>query len=284
MKIKNVCIVGCGRMGQQIAMNTAMYGYTVTLYDNYEKARESVMTWAEEYLEGRVNKGRLTAEAAAEIKPRLIVCNTLEDAARDADLVIEAIIEVEDAKAELFRKLSDIVREDTILATNSSFMVSSTFAGCVKNPARLANAHYFNPALVMKLVEIVQGEHTAPETSQALMEFCRSVGKTPVLVKKEVEGFIVDRVLTAIVEAAFFLVENDYCTFEDVDIACENGLGHKMGPFKTLDLTGIDLAYTIREEKYKQTGEKMLGYDLLKTLTEEGRLGTKAGKGFYDYN
>lgn len=284
MKIKNVCVVGCGRMGQQIAMNTAMSGYTVTLYDSFEKARESVMTWAEEYLEGRISKGRLTAEAVAEIRSRLIVCDTLEAAARDADLVIEAIIEVEDAKADLFRKLSDIVREDTILATNSSFMVSSTFADCVKNPSRLANAHYFNPALVMKLVEIVQGEHTAPETSEALMEFCRSVGKTPVLVKKEVEGFIVDRVLTAIVEASFFLVENDYCTFEDIDIACENGLGHKMGPFKTLDLTGIDLAYTIREEKYKQTGEKMLGYDLLKSLTEAGRLGTKVGKGFYDYN
>ena len=283
MEIKNVCVVGCGLMGRQIGMNAAIHGYTVKLQDSFEKAREGVKLWAEEYFAGRIAKGRMTEEQAAEIKERFIVCESLEEAAGDADLVIEAIIEVETAKADLFRRLSDIVREDTILATNSSFMVSSTFASCVKNPARLANAHYFNPALVMKLVEVVQGDHTSPETAEALMEFCRSTGKTPILRKKEVEGFAVDTILPAIVGAAFFLVENGYCSVEDVDIACENGLGHKMGPFRTMDLTGIDLAYTIREEHLKKTGEKMPGYDMLKALFEQGRYGMKNGKGFYDY-
>ena len=274
MEIRKVCVVGCGLMGRQIGMNAAIHGYPVKLQDNFEKARENAMVWAEDYLAGRIAKGRMTEEQVAEIKSRFTICESLEEAAGDADLVIEAIIEVEDAKAELFKKLSGIVRKDTILATNSSFMVSSTFADCVVNPARLVNMHYFNPALVMKLVEIVAGEHTAPETGEALVEFCTNTGKTPVLMQKELEGFVADTIFKAIVEASFFLVENGYCSFEDVDIACENGLGHKMGPFKTLDLTGIDLAYTIREEHYKKTGEKMLGYDSLKQLTEAGRYGT----------
>lgn len=283
MDIKNVCVIGCGRMGQQIAMNAAIHGYTVKLHDSFDKAREAVKTWSEEYLAERISKGRLTAEQVADIKARFITCDSLEAAAQDADLVIEAIIEVEDVKADLFRKLSDIVRKDTILATNSSFMVSSKFAECVINPSRLANLHYFNPALIMKLVEVVRGEHTSEDTVEALMKFCYSLEKTPVLLQKEIDGFIVNRIVIAIQEASLYLVEEGYCSYEDVDIACRNGLSHKIGPFQFLDLTGIDLAYTIKDETYKKTGKKPVGYEILKNLTEEGRYGMKTGSGFYDY-
>lgn len=284
MNISNVCVVGCGLMGQQISMNAAISGYHVTLFDSFEQARTKAAAWAEEYLAGRIAKGRLTTEQVDDIKTRYTVCDTLENAAGNADLVIEAIFESQEAKETLFRQLDPIIRKDTIVATNSSFMVSSLFADCISNPSRLANAHYYNPALVMKFVEVVRGPHTSEETAQTLMDFCTSCGKTPVLMKKELPGFLANTINEAMYSACWYLLENDYCTFEDIDIACENGLGHKMGPFRRIDLTGVDLAYMMYDEAYQKTGEKRPGYDILKNLYDQGRYGMKNSKGFYNYD
>ena len=140
-KIHKVCVVGAGLMGKQIALNAALHGYLVMLNDSIPEAVGKAETWADEYLKGRVAKGKLTEEAAAQAKKNLFFTIDLEMAARDADLVIEAIIEEQSAKEALFRKLNELAPKDAILATNSSFMVSSLFAGCVDNPARLANLH-----------------------------------------------------------------------------------------------------------------------------------------------
>lgn len=281
--VKKVAVIGCGLMGQQISMNAAISGYQVALFDNFEQARAKAAAWAEEYLAGRIAKGRLTAEQVEDVKRRYTICETLEDAAGDADLVIEAIIESQEAKENLFRQLDPVVRKDTIIATNSSFMVSSLFADCISNPSRLANAHYYNPALVMKFVEVVRGPHTSDETAKTLMDFCTNCGKTPVLMKKELPGFLANMISEAMYNACWYLLENDYCTFKDIDIACENGLGHKMGPFRKIDLTGVDLAYQIHHGNLERTGVKDPGYDILKELYEQGRYGMKNGKGFYDY-
>lgn len=281
--IKKVVIIGAGRMGRQIAMNTAIYGYQVVLHDSVQPVLQDAAKWAEEYLAGRVTKGRMTQEQTDQIKDRLSYIDTLEQAVADVDLVIEAVVEVREVKEDLLHRVSQLVRRDTIIATNSSFMASSMFADAVDAPERLANLHFFNPALVLKLTEVVRGDHTAQETVDALMEFSRNTGKKPVLVQKEIDGFVANRLLNACKNEALYLVENGYCTFEDIDNACKNGLGHPMGQFELMDVTGVDTTYYRMVRDIERTGKEPVGYQLIKKMFDENRLGKKTGHGFYDY-
>lgn len=283
MKIKQVAVIGGGMMGRQIALGVSIHGFFARVTDSNPEICSQVKAWSEEYLAGRVSKGRMTQEEADAVKSRFQVADTLEEAVKDADLVIEAIFENEAAKHEIFRQINQYAPADAILTTNSSAMVSSIFAPDVDDPSRLANLHYFNPALVMELVEVVTGDHTGEETAQELMEFSRATGKTPVLLRREIEKFITNRIITAIANEAYWLVENGYCTFADVDIACEKGAGHKMGPFRSKDLTGIDRNFLMMKDQYEKTGTKPVGYSILEEQYNKGRYGRKTGHGFYDY-
>ena len=281
--IKKVCVTGGGLMGRQIAMNIAIHGYDVVLTDTSPEVCRAVWAWAEEYLAGRIAKGKMTKDEAEQSQSRFQVTERLEDAVKGAHLIIEAIIEVRDIKTAFFRALNGIAAKDAIIASNSSTMPSSLFRDCVDNPERLANLHYFNPALVMKLVEVVQGEHTSDETAQTLMEFARKTGKTPILLTKECEGFVVNRALGALKKECLRIVEEGICTPQEVDMGLELGLNHPMGIFRLNDLTGIDLYFNIMEQWYKESGEKPAGYDVYKAMVERGELGRKTGKGFYEY-
>lgn len=281
--MKKCTVIGGGAMGRQIALNTAIHGYEVAVCESFPAALESLKSWQEEYLAGRVAKGRMTQEQVDAVKARFSVTDDLEVACKDADIVIEAIIEDKQAKTDLLGKVSKLVRPDTIIATNSSFMVSSTFAGVVDHPERLANLHYFAPALVMKLVEVVGGEHTSQETLNKLMEFGRSTGKTPALVKKEEDGFIVNNILKAIKEEAYRLVNEGVCSLEDLDTAVELGLGHPMGPFKIDDMNGLDVRYNVLKRRYEETGVKSYGFEMIEKMYQQGRYGKKTKHGFYDY-
>ena len=283
MEIRNVGVIGGGLMGRQIALNAAIYGYEVKLTDNAPAVLDAVKAWAEDYLVGRVAKGRMTQEQVDAVKTRFFVVEGIKAAVSDADLVIEAVLEKEDVKRSVFTEVTKYVPANAIIATNSSRMPASKFADCVPDATKLANLHYFNPALVMKTVEVQINERTSQDTVETLLAFCESLKKEPVLIQKEVEGMIVSRVIGVIYDEALFLVENGYATPEDVDKAVCGGLNHPMGPCRLMDLTGLDLAFTRREREYKETGVKPVGYDLLKSYVEQGRLGRKSGKGFFDY-
>ena len=283
MEIKNVAVIGGGLMGRQIALNTAIYPYEVYLVDNNPTVLGAVRQWEEEYLAGRIAKGRMTEEQVAGIKSRFHVVETMEEAMKNADLVIEAVVEREDVKHAVLAEAARLAPKGAIIGTNSSRMVSSRFKQDVPDASKLLNVHYFNPALVMKLVEVVRNDETSDETVEAVMEFSRNTGKTPIIVQKEIDGFVVNRVLSAIYAESRWLVEEGYCSYEDLDTACENGLGHPMGPFRLNDLTGIDLTYDIMTANYQKSGKKPVGYDQIKEMYDKGWYGKKSGRGFYDY-
>jgi 3-hydroxybutyryl-CoA dehydrogenase len=282
--IQQVCVVGAGAMGRQIALNTALHGYEVTLYDVRREALDDARSWADEYLAGRVAKGRLSQEQVDQARARLHLEPELRQAALDADLVIEAATERLDLKRQLFADLDRLCKPAAILATNSSTIVSSKLADATQRPDRVANLHYFNPALVMELVEVVQGPHTSEQTAETLLEFARRTGKTPIRLRKEVFGFVANRLLHALANEAIWLYENGYASFEEIDLAAEKALGHPMGPFRLMDLTGIDVAYFVRQQKYLETGrEEDKPPRSVVERYERGDLGRKTGRGWYDY-
>lgn len=287
-QVKTVVVVGAGAMGQQIAMNTALNGrekgYEVILCDSFPAAVEKATKWCADYLAGRVAKGRITQEVADEVTARLTITQDVDAAAKKADLVIEAIIEKIEAKQELFARISELCKPDAVLATNSSNIVSSKLAGSVKNPERLLNIHYFNPALVMELVELVRGPHTGDEAIEVAKAFAETTGKTAIVINKEIAGFVVNRINAAVAHEALSLLEKGVASVADIDIACEKGLNYPMGPFRLMDLTGIDVNYYVRCDRFAESQDE---YDAPSPLVIEkfkkGEFGRKTGKGWYEY-
>ena len=283
MEIKKICVVGGGLMGRQIALCAAIHGYDATVYDLKPEVLDAVKVWHEDYMAGRLAKGRMTEEEVAATNARFHLEPSLEKAVEGVDCVIECIVEIQEVKANFFRQLDKIIDENVIVCTNSSYMVSSLFADCLTNPSRLCNMHFYNPALVMEFVEVVQGPHTSEETAGAAFAFCKAIGKCPIWQKKEIPGFAGNYLVAGLTERAKYLVQNGYCTPQEVDIALEKGFNHKMGVFRMNDLTGIDLSFTMMKTRYEKTGVKPDMYDIYEQMVKENRLGRKTGHGFYDY-
>mgnify|MGYP000894722154 CR=1 FL=1 len=283
--IEKICVVGAGTMGRQIALANAVGGYKVSLNDSDEKAIDNAKKWTYEYLDGRIAKGRMSQDQVNKIKENLMFTSSLEEATNGASLVIEAIIELLEAKRELFSKLDKVCNSETILATNSSSFVSSLLADCTERSSKVINMHFFNPAMVMELVEVVKGPHTSDETANLVIAVAKKINKSPILLKKEIDGFVVNRFIRVIVAEASYLLENDVASFEDIDIGVEKGLRHPMGPFKLMDQIGIDVMYSTRAERYKKTGkEEDKPEKILEEKFKKNELGRKTGKGFYTYS
>ena len=282
--IKRICVVGSGTMGSQIAQQCALHGYDVFLSDVSDELLAKAVASNRAILSRRVAKGAMTEEVMEGALARVKTTANLEQAAGAADFVIEAVFERLDVKREVFAKLDEICPPQTILATNSSTIMISLIAEVIKRKDKACNMHFFHPVLVMELVEVVKGQWTSEETAQVAFELCKRIGRAPILITKEISGFIVNRILSRLSQEAFWLAENGYATPQDIDMAVKLGLNHPMGPFQLADFSGLDVMYNARSQRYIDTGdERDKPAQMLADKVKAGHLGRKTGKGFYDY-
>jgi 3-hydroxybutyryl-CoA dehydrogenase len=283
-EIKTIGVVGSGAMGSQIAMVCALGGYSVILHDVSDESLTKAKHSLQGHMDRRIQKGRLTENEVADAFSRMMFSSSLEDL-QQADFVIEAIVEKLEAKRELFAKLDGIVPKHAILATNSSTIVSSKIADVTDRPEKVCNVHFFNPALVMELVEVVRGPHTSDETAELAVEVVKKIQKVPVLLKKEISGFIANRILGKLMDEAVYLLENGYADHEEIDLVCTKALNHPIGPFALMDLTGIDVNYFVRMQRYQESGDEAdKPAQIVQDKVQKGDLGRKTGKGFYTYD
>ena len=281
MQPQTLCVIGAGTMGTGIAQIAAQTGVSVRLLDTSEAALERSKSRLEKSLRGGVERGKLTAEQAEQVAG-LVTWEGDYTSVSEADWIIEAVIEDFETKQAVLREVSALARADVLVATNTSTLLIRDLAASCARPERFLGMHFFNPPPAMKLVEIIPGELTRPEITQAAVALCESMGKTP-LVSPDIPGFVVNRALAALVAAAVDIRAKGGSA-EAIDQAIELGLGHKMGPLRTADLVGLDVMLAIFTSLHGQTGDpRFAAPEELVRLVESGKLGCKSGEGFYTY-
>jgi 3-hydroxybutyryl-CoA dehydrogenase len=284
MEIKKIGVVGAGTMGNGIAQISSQIGCDVVMMDIEMRFVEGGMTSIDKFLSKSVEKGKMTSVEKDAVIGRIKGTTDMADL-KDVDFVIEAVIEDVELKKRVFRTLDELVRPEVILATNTSSMSITEIAASTSRPDKVCGMHFFNPAPIMRLVEIIRGYATSDESVTIAEELAKKMGKVTVEVKKDSPGFIVNRIMIPHMIEAIKMVEEGIATIEDVDTAVKNGLNYPMGPFELMDLTGIDIAYFVTEYFYKELNKesKWVAPNLLKTMIRAGNLGRKTGSGWYSY-
>jgi 3-hydroxybutyryl-CoA dehydrogenase len=281
---KEVCIVGAGFMGAQIGLECANHGCTVWLVDNLAEALQRAAQSHSQELENRLKKQQLAAEGKDAIQSLVRFTTSMEEGVSQADLVIETVPERLEIKREVFAQLDAVCPGHTILATNSSSIRVSAIENATRRPDRVLNMHFYPPVWQRPMVELMRGTATSDDTIERARKFARTIGLTPLLVRKESTGFIFNRVWRAIKKECLHLVDDGVASYEDVDRAWMIALGAPGGPFGMMDMVGLDVVRDIELVYYRESGDETdAPPKLLLDKIERGEIGAKTGKGFYTY-
>jgi len=280
---QRIAVIGAGLMGSGIAQVSATAGLDVVLRDITDQALQTGTAGIEKSLNRFASKGKLTQDQVEAALGRISTTTDL-DAAADADIVIEAAFENLQVKQQLFTDLDRICRPEAVLASNTSAIPITQIAAATDRPESVVGTHFFSPVPMMALCELVRGYKTSDETLAIARAFAERVGKTCIVVNRDVAGFVTTRLIAALANEAVRLLETGVATAEDIDTACRLGFGHAMGPLATLDLTGVDIMRHASENIYADTRDpKFAPPELLSRMVIAGDLGRKTGQGFYRY-
>ncbi|WP_399085750.1 3-hydroxyacyl-CoA dehydrogenase family protein [Streptomyces sp. BBFR2] len=278
---KKLAVIGAGLMGSGIAQVSAQAGWDVVLRDVTDGALARGKGGIEASYAKFVAKGKLDADAAEQALARITTTTDL-DAVGDADVVVEAVFEKIEVKREIFQALDKLAKDDAILASNTSAIPITKIAAATSCPERVVGTHFFSPVPMMQLCELVRGYKTSDETLAAARGFAESVGKTCVVVNRDVAGFVTTRLISALVVEAAKLYESGVASAEDIDLACKLGFGHAMGPLATADLTGVDILLHATDNIYAESqDEKFAPPEVMRRMVDAGDIGRKSGRGFY---
>ncbi|WP_042686843.1 3-hydroxyacyl-CoA dehydrogenase [Candidatus Nitrosotenuis chungbukensis] len=284
MAIKNITVLGSGIMGHGIAQVSAMSGYNVVLRDIEQQFLDKALEKIKWSLEKLVSKEKITKAQSDEILSRIKTQVDLKEAVKSADLVIEAVPEIMDLKKKVYSELDAVAGKNVIFASNTSTLPITEIANIVSNPERFIGIHFFNPPQLMKLVEVIPGQKTAQEILSQTVEFVKSVKKEPVICKKDVPGFIVNRLFIPLVHEACWLKQRENLKMEEIDSAVKFKMGFPMGIFELADFTGMDVIHKATIELELRDKKVILPHPEVERLFNEKKLGQKSGEGFYKYS